>query len=99
VKKQKKPGEVKTEADCTLMKAKIYVTLKDGIHDPQGRAIQQSLHMLGFDGVQDVRMGKILEVDLQAMEKESAEIQIKGMCQKLLANMVIEDFRYELIDP
>ncbi|MDX2347765.1 MAG: phosphoribosylformylglycinamidine synthase subunit PurS [Nitrospirota bacterium] len=81
------------------MKAKIYVTLKDGIHDPQGRAVQQSLHMLGFDGVQDVRMGKFLEVDLQATEKESAEIQIKSMCQKLLANMVIEDFRYELIDP
>ena len=96
--RQQKPGEVNTETDCNLMKAKIYVTLKDGIHDPQGRAVQQSLHMLGFDGVQDVRMGKILEVDLQTAEKESAEIQIESMCQKLLANMVIENFRYELID-
>ena len=81
------------------MKAKIYVTLKDGIHDPQGQAVQQSLHMLGFDAVQDVRVGKFLEVNLETMDKESAEVQIKSMCQKLLANMVIEDFRYELIDP
>lgn len=81
------------------MKAKIYVTLKNGIHDPQGQAVQQSLHMLGFDAVQDVRVGKFLEVNLEAMDKESAEAQIKSMCQKLLANIVIEDFRFELIDP
>ena len=80
------------------MKAKIYITLKNGIHDPQGRAIQQSLHTLGFETVQDVRMGKFLEVDLQDMEKESAEANIKSMCQKLLANMVIEDFRYEIVE-
>jgi phosphoribosylformylglycinamidine synthase len=80
------------------MKARIYITLKDGIHDPQGQAIQQSLHTLGFEVVKDVRMGKFLEIDLQATEKESAEVQIKSMCQKLLANMVIEDFRYELSD-
>ena len=80
------------------MKAKIYITLKDGIHDPQGQAVQQSLHTLGFESVQEVRMGKFLEVDLQDVEKESAEATIKSMCQKLLANMVIEDFRYELID-
>ena len=79
------------------MKAKIYITLKDGIHDPQGRAVQQSLHTLGFESVQDVRMGKFLEVDLQDVEKESAEANIKSMCQKLLANMVIEDFRYEIV--
>ena len=80
------------------MKAKIYITLKDGIHDPQGQAVQQSLHTLGFEAVQDVRMGKLLEIDLQDMEKESAETTIKKMCQKLLANTVIEDFRYELFD-
>ena len=80
------------------MKAKIYVTLKEGIHDPQGLAIQQSLSMLGFDSVQDVRMGKFLEVDLQDTEKESAESQIQNMCQKLLANTVIEDFRYEIVE-
>ncbi len=80
------------------MKAKIYITLKNGIHDPQGRAVQQSLNMLGFDAVQDVRMGKFLEVDFQDTEKESAESSIKNMCQKLLANTVIEDFRYEIVE-
>ncbi len=80
------------------MKAKIYITLKNGIHDPQGRAIQQSLHILGFDTVQDVRMGKFLEVDLKDMEKEAAEAHITNMCQKLLANTVIEDFRYEIVE-
>ncbi|MEX0830799.1 MAG: phosphoribosylformylglycinamidine synthase subunit PurS [Nitrospirales bacterium] len=79
------------------MKAKIYITLKDGIHDPQGRAIQQSLQTLGFDMVQDVRMGKFLEVNLKDMENEAAEATIESICQKLLANMVIEDFRYEIV--
>jgi len=79
------------------MKAKIYITLKDGIHDPQGHAIQQSLQTLGFETVQDVRMGKFLEVDFHDMEKDSAESQIQSMCQKLLANTVIEDFRYEIL--
>ena len=80
------------------MKAKIYITLKNGIHDPQGRAVQQSLHTLGFETVQDVRIGKFLEVDLQDSDKASAETTINDMCQKLLANMVIEDFRYEIIE-
>ena len=80
------------------MKAKIYVTLKDGIHDPQGCAVQQSLQTLGFHTVNDIRVGKFLEVDLQGTDKEAAETQIKNMCQKLLANTVIEDFRYELFD-
>jgi phosphoribosylformylglycinamidine synthase len=80
------------------MKVKIYITLKNGIHDPQGQAVQQSLHTLGFDTVENVRMGKFVEVDLQDMEKESAETTIKSMCQKLLANTVIEDFRYEFFD-
>jgi len=79
------------------MKAKIYITLKEGIHDPQGHAIQQSLQTLGFETVQDVRMGKFLEVDFHDMEKDSAESQIQSMCQKLLANTVIEDFRYEIL--
>jgi phosphoribosylformylglycinamidine synthase len=79
------------------MKAKIYITLKDGIHDPQGRAVQQSLQTLGFEMVQDVRIGKFLEVDLKDMENEAAEGTIKSMCQKLLANMVIEDYRYEIV--
>ena len=78
------------------MKAKIYVTLKNGILDPQGRAIQQSLATLGFSSVEDVRMGKLLEVDLHETDREKAEDTVKSMCQKLLANPVIEDFQYEL---
>lgn len=79
------------------MKAKIYVTLKHGIHDPQGQAIHQSLTTLGFHNVEDVRMGKLLEVDLKETDREKAEATVQSMCQKLLANPVIEDFRYELI--
>ncbi|UCE62808.1 MAG: phosphoribosylformylglycinamidine synthase subunit PurS [Nitrospirota bacterium] len=81
------------------MKAKIFVTLKQGIHDPQGQAIYQSLTTLGFQNVADVRMGKLLEVDLKETDQEKAESTVKSMCQKLLANPVIEDFRYELLGP
>ena len=80
------------------MKAKIYVTLKEGILDPQGRAIRQSLQTLGFESVHEVRMGKFLELDLNEADTQSAEETVKAMCQKLLANTVIEDFRYELIN-
>ena len=79
-----------------MMKAKIFVTLKNGIHDPQGHAIHQSLTTLGFPNVVDVRIGKLLEVDLKETNQEEAEAAVKSMCQKLLANPVIEDFRYEL---
>ncbi len=79
------------------MKAKIFVTLKHGIHDPQGQAIHQSLTTLGFQNVADVRMGKLLEIDLKETDQEKAETIVKSMCQKLLANPVIEDFRYELL--
>ena len=79
------------------MKAKIYVTLKNGIHDPQGQAIHQSLSTLGFQNVADVRMGKLLEVDLKETDQDKAEAAVKSMCQKLLANPVIEDFRYEFV--
>lgn len=81
-----------------MIKAKIFVTLKDGILDPQGRAVQQSLLTLGFSSVDNVRIGKFLEVDVQETEKSAAEIQIKSMCEKLLANPVIENYRYELFD-
>ena len=79
------------------MKAKIHVTLKSGILDPQGRAIQQSLATLGFSSVSDVRVGKLLEIELEDMDKNQAESQLKAMCEKLLANTVIEDYRFELV--
>lgn len=80
------------------MKAKIFVTLKNGILDPQGRAIQQSLHTLGFSTVEEVRMGKFMELDLNEADTTSAENKVKMMCEKLLANTVIEDFHYEIFE-
>jgi len=80
------------------MKAKIFVTLKNGILDPQGRAIQQSLQTLGFSTVEEVRIGKFMELDLNETDTTSAEDKIKSMCEKLLANTVIEDYRYEILE-
>ena len=78
------------------MKAKVYVTLKKSVLDPQGKAVQQALSTMGFNEVKDVRVGKFIELDLGAVEKAKAEQKIKTMCEKLLANTVIEDFKYEL---
>ncbi len=78
------------------MKAKIYVTLKRGIHDPQGHAIHQSLATLGFEAINEVRLGKFVEVDIEEHDQEKAEATVKNMCDKLLANPVIENYRYEL---
>ena len=78
------------------MKAKVYVTLKKSVLDPQGKAVQHALSSLGFGDVKDVRVGKYIELDLGSVEKTQAEQKIKMMCEKLLANTVIEDFKYEL---
>lgn len=78
------------------MKAKVYVTLKRSVLDPQGKTVQHALSTMGFSEVQDVRMGKYIELELGAIDKAQAEKKIKTMCEKLLANTVIEDFRYEL---
>jgi phosphoribosylformylglycinamidine synthase len=75
------------------MKARIYVTLKPGVLDPQGRAIQGALEGLGFAGVEDVRQGKYIELELA---DGTPPAQIDEMCRKLLANTVIENFRVEL---
>lgn len=76
--------------------AKIYVTLKPTVNDPQGLTIKGGLHVLGFDSVQSVRAGKYLEIRLQEVDGLKAEVQVREMCRKLLANPVIEDFRFEL---
>ena len=78
------------------MLAKIYVTLKKGVLDPQGKAVQHSLAALGFDEVTDVRLGKYLEVRVDHMVGNEVEARIKDMCDKLLANPVIEDYRFEI---
>ncbi|GAB1723477.1 MAG: phosphoribosylformylglycinamidine synthase subunit PurS [Nitrospira sp. CR1.1] len=78
------------------MKAKIHVTLKQGILDPQGKAIEHALDSLGFKNAANVRVGKYMEVDVNEPDRVKADAQVKQMCEKLLANTVIEDYRYEL---
>ncbi|MCR6105556.1 phosphoribosylformylglycinamidine synthase subunit PurS [Salipaludibacillus agaradhaerens] len=73
---------------------KVYVTLKEGVLDPQGSAVKNSLHHLGFDGVSDVRIGKVMTLRLEATE-DTLHDHVKQMCDKLLANPVIEDYTYE----
>lgn len=78
------------------MHIKVFVTLKEGVLDPQGKAIEQSLHSLGFSGVSGVRMGKYLEFEFDGADVAAAKQQTQEMCDKLLANTVIEDYRFEL---
>jgi phosphoribosylformylglycinamidine synthase PurS subunit len=79
------------------MKAKIHVTLKNGVLDPQGKAIGHALSGLGFEGVGDVRQGKYIEVELTEKDRAKAEATVKQMCEKLLANTVIENYTVELV--
>ena len=74
------------------MKVRIFVRLKPGVLDPQGRAVHHSLEGLGFDGVEDVRIGRLIEMDVA---DGTSDATLKTMCEKLLANMVIEDFTIE----
>lgn len=78
------------------MKAKIHVTLKQGILDPQGKAIEHALDSLGFKHAANVRVGKYMELDIAEQDKAKAEAEVKAMCEKLLANTIIEEYRYEL---
>jgi phosphoribosylformylglycinamidine synthase len=80
------------------MKARIHITLKSGVLDPQGRAIANALHALGFDNVDDVRQGKYIEVDLKESDKAKAKAAVDQMCGKLLANTVIENYAIDLVD-
>jgi phosphoribosylformylglycinamidine synthase len=80
------------------MLARIYVTPKKAILDPQGKAIAHSLHTLNYAEVTDVRMGKYLEVRVQGLSRAQAEQRVDEMCRRLLANLVIEDFRFEIIE-
>lgn len=80
-----------------MYKALIYVTLKESVLDPQGNAVKGSLHSLGFEEAKDVRIGKYMELLIDLDDQQQAETRVKEMCEKLLANTVIEDYRYELI--
>ena len=78
------------------MKAKVYITLKKEDLDPQGQAIQGALKSLGFEEVLNTRVGKYIELDLAISQKEKAALHVEKMCEKLLANAVIEDYRVEI---
>ena len=78
------------------MKARVHVMLKNGVLDPQGEAVRHALGTLGFDGVHGVRQGKVIELDLAETDKAKAEEQVKEMCDKLLANTVIESYKVEI---
>ena len=78
--------------------ARVHVTLKPGVNDPQGQAIRGGLHTLGFGGVDEVRSGRYFELRLEESDKARAETAVKEMCEKLLANTVIETYRFEVGD-
>ena len=79
------------------MKARVTVMLKNGVLDPQGEAVRHALGTLGFAGVEAVRQGKVIELDLAETDRAKAEVAVKAMCEKLLANTVIESYRVELL--
>jgi phosphoribosylformylglycinamidine synthase len=78
------------------MKARVFVTLKSGVLDPQGKAIGHALNSLGFQSVGEVRQGKVIDIDLGESDRTQAAAQVKDMCEKLLANTVIEKYEIEL---
>ncbi len=79
-----------------MLNAMVYVTLKKGVLDPQGKAVQHSLVSLGYGSVSDVRLGKYVEVKLDETDKDKAKAQLREMCEKLLANTVIEDYSFDI---
>ena len=81
-----------------MAKATVHVTLKTGVLDPQGKAIQHALETLGFSGLESVRQGKFIELNLAESDKDKAQLAVEEMCDKLLANTVIESYRVEVSD-
>ncbi len=80
-----------------MIRARITVTLKNGVLDPQGKAIEGGLSALGFSGVHSVRQGKVFDVELDGVDRSAAESDLKAMCEKLLANLVIENYSVDLL--
>lgn len=78
-----------------MFEVKVYVSLKEGVLDPQGAAVKNSLRHLGYEGVEDVRIGKVMTLQIEGT-KDKVEAEVKDMCEKLLANTVIEDYRFEI---
>lgn len=80
------------------MKAHVHITYKTGVLDPQGKAIQHALGGLGFDGVETVRQGKFIEIELTETDPQKARASVDAMCEKLLANTVIENYRVDMVE-
>lgn len=78
------------------MRATVTIMLKNGVLDPQGEAVRRALGSLGFEGVDGVRQGKVIELDLAQTDRAAAEAEVRQMCEKLLANTVIESYRVEI---
>lgn len=78
------------------MKARVYIMLKNGVLDVQGEAVRHALGTLGFAGVEGVRQGKVIELDLAESDPAAAEAEVRAMCERLLANVVIESYRIEI---
>jgi phosphoribosylformylglycinamidine synthase PurS subunit len=81
-----------------MLNVKVFVTLKKSIADPQGNAIKNALLSMGYNGISDVRMGKMIELRLDGLSRSQAEESVEGMCQRLLANTVIEDYSFEITE-
>ena len=79
------------------MKARVHVTLKREVLDPQGDAVRRALVSLGFTDVRDVRVGKLVEIELEGTDRARAETELRAMCEKLLANAIIEEFDFEIV--
>lgn len=80
-----------------MYQAKVYVTLKPAVNDPQGFTVKGGLEMLGFSSIKQVRMGKYMEITLDAVDQAQVQALVTEMCRKLLANPVIEDYRFEIV--
>ena len=81
-----------------MYKAVVYVTLRESVLDPQGNAVKGALNTLGFDEVSNVRIGKYMELELGTTDRARAEERVRDMCEKLLANTVVEDYRFEIVE-
>lgn len=80
------------------MRARVHVTLKREVLDPQGDAVRRALVSLGFESVRDVRVGKLVEIEIEGTDRARAETELRAMCEKLLANAIIEEFAFELVE-
>lgn len=81
-----------------MFKVRVYVTLRESVLDPQGQAVKGALHSLSFDEVNEVRIGKFMELQIEAADRAQVEERVGEMCEKLLANTVIENYRFEIVE-